>query len=736
MKRKIGRILVVLLLTIILAVSVETARASWPTKLDDKNWNFEKAREWGDFAYVNKDSAELVIGLKEKGDVLSHLITTHGGKIIKTISTRKEILAIVAEIPFDLIPDFARKVKTTGLVEYVEPNLRVRPEFLPNDPNWAYQWGPQKIEADWAWNTTVGAHDVLVAIIDSGIDYNHPDLAANYVGLGFDWANNDTDPMDVYSHGTKVAGIIAATINNGEGIAGLAQVKIMAEKVFNNATGGYISDIASGICHATDQGAQIISMSLSTPDNDPLLYSTVKYAYDAGVLLVAAAGNQANNAKRYPAAYDEVIAVTSTDSDDVPSSFSNFGDWIELAAPGRNIFTTYTTYWNPTYKYEYGSGTSFACPHVSGLAALLWSEFPNETRDWVRARLRETADDLGDPGFDDYYGYGRINARKAIYGNSPIINYTLAITTTVGGTTNPAPGTHTYLEGQNVLVQAIPNIGYGLDHWELDEINVGSANPYSVLMDNNYTLHALFIQINYTLTITTTADGTTSPAPGIYTYAAGSRIQVTAIPNTNHTLDYWKLNGTTAGSTNPYSVLMDNNYTLHAVFRLSVSDIAIANLVPPKTVVGQGYSMDITVTVENQGDYTETFNITIYANTTAITTRTVTLTNGDSATITFIWDTTNVTLGNYVIKAVATTVPGEIDTDDNALINGTVYVGIVGDINADGKVNMRDIGICCMAYGSYPGYPKWNPNADINGDGKIDMRDIGITCTNYGKTDQ
>ena len=629
-----------------------------------------------------------------------------------------------------------------------EPNMRVWAESIPNDPYWIYQWGPKKIEADWAWNATFGDPSILVAVIDSGLDYNHPDLAVNYVPLGYDWVNNDSDPMDDYGHGTRVTGVVGAQINNGVGIAGLAQVKVMAEKVLDKQGEGYVDQLAEGIYHATNMGAKIITMSLSTEYNGPLLYDAVRYAYDAGVLLIAAAGNQASNARRYPAAYDEVIAVTATDPDDVASDFSNFGDWVELAAPGRNIFTTTPWYITPYGYYDYASGTSLACPHVSGLTALLWSYFPNATRDWVRARLRETADDLGSPGFDIYYGYGRINARKAIYGNSPTINYTLAITSTVGGTTNPAPGTHTYLEGKNVLVQAIPNIGYELDHWELDEVNVGSANPYSVLMDTNHTLHALFIQINYTLIITATDGGTTNPFPGTYTYAGGSSIQVTAIPNTDYTLDYWKLNGTTAGSTNPYSVLMNNNYALQAVFRLSVSDIAIANLVPSKTVVGQGYSMDITVTVENQGDYTETFNVTIYANTTAITTRTVTLTNGNSATITFIWNTTNVTLGNYVIKAVATTMPGEIDTDDNALINGTVLIGVPCDVTGptrgvpDGVCNMRDIGYMCAHFGTKPSSPNWDSNCDVTGptpgvpDGIVDMRDIGETCKNFGKTDQ
>jgi len=441
---------------------------------------------------------------------------------------------------------------------------RVRAEFLPNDPYWSLQWGLKKIEADWAWNETFGSPSILVAVIDSGIEYNHTDLAANYVGLGYDWINNDPDPMDDHNHGTRVAGILAAQINNEIGIAGLAQVKIMAEKVLDNTASGYVDQLASGIRHATDQGAKIISMSLSADSDDPLLYSAVKYAYEKNVLLVAAAGNEESDVERYPAAYDEVIAVTATNQNDQKSPSSNYGDWIELAAPGVNIYSTIR-------GNDYGSwsGTSFACPYVSGLAALLWTEFPNATRDWIRTRLRETADDLGDPSFDNYYGYGRINARKAIYGTSPAINYTLTITTTADGTTNPYPGNHTNSEGHSVSVLAIPDTGYELDHWELDGVSVGSCNPYPVFMDNNHTLHAVFeLLLTYRLTILSSTGGTTNPTSGTYTYNNGTYASVIAVPDTHYLLDYWLLDGDNLNSSNTLSILMTDNHTLQPVFIL------------------------------------------------------------------------------------------------------------------------------------------------------------------------
>ncbi|RLC79204.1 MAG: hypothetical protein DRJ03_23935 [Chloroflexi bacterium] len=221
--------------------------------------------------------------------------------------------------------------------------------------------------------------------------------------------NYDSDPMDDHGHGTHCAGIIAAVIDNNEGIAGLAQVKIMAEKALNEYGWGWDTDLANAIIHAVDQGADILSNSWGGLSPSEVIHDAIEYAYENNVLVVAAAGNEGIKQKVYPAAYDEVIAVTATDSNDDPAWFTSFGDWVEVAAPGVDI---YSTVWDDSYTYM--SGTSMACPHVSGVAALILSQFPNMTKDWVRAQLRCTADDLGDPGFDEYYGYGRVNAREAV----------------------------------------------------------------------------------------------------------------------------------------------------------------------------------------------------------------------------------------------------------------------------------------------------------------------------------
>ncbi len=164
-------------------------------------------------------------------------------------------------------------------------------------------------------------------------------------------------------------------------------------------------------------------------------------------------------------------------------------------------------------------------------------------------------------------------------------------------------------------------------------------------------------------------------------------------------------------------------------------NIAVTNIAPSKTVIGQGYLMSINVTVENQGHSTETFNVSVYANSTTIETKETTLTSGDFTTITFTWDTTNFPKGNYTISAYASPVPSEPDTADNTLLDGWVFVATPGDVNADGTVNILDIALIARAFGSSLGNPSYDPNCDINCDGTINILDIAAAAKNFGKTD-
>ncbi|HVP26533.1 MAG TPA: S8 family peptidase [Candidatus Bathyarchaeia archaeon] len=377
----------------------------WPFNVDDSS------NATCDFAY-NGSHVELVLGVsegKESYQKLSTIITQNEGDITSKLSTYNKTRSIIINVPTNKVSNLIKEVMKNNGVKYLEPNWKAYADAIPNDPEWTNQWGPAKIQANMAWNTQKGNNTILVAIVDTGIKYTHPDLVANYVPLGYDWINNDSDPMDDQGHGTHCAGIIAASINNSIGIAGLAQVRIMAEKGLSRQGWGYDDELANAIIHAVNQGAKIISCSWGSSEESQLIHDAVKYATDAGALVIAAAGNSGTNTKHYPAAYPEVIAVAATDENDRLAPFSSYGDWIDIAAPGTSIYSTYL--WN---DYLSLSGTSMACPHVAGVAALEWSQFPEMANEQVRSQLMYTADDLGTPGFDVYYGYGRVDARKAV----------------------------------------------------------------------------------------------------------------------------------------------------------------------------------------------------------------------------------------------------------------------------------------------------------------------------------
>jgi thermitase len=295
------------------------------------------------------------------------------------------------------------------LVEYAEPNYIVRAVLDPNDPYFSSQWGLTKIGAPQAWDVTTGSSDLIIAIIDSGIDLDHPDLSGKII-LGYDYANGDWEPDDDYGHGTHVAGIAAAWANNGLGVAGVSwSTQLMALKVLDERGLGSYANLADAVTYAADHGAEIISLSLGGDYDSPTLHDAVIYAHNAGCVIVAAAGNDGASEVLYPAKYAETLAIAATDSNDQRPWFSNYGPEVDVAAPGVSI---YSTYFNSGYTYK--SGTSMATPHVAGLAALIWSEYPGYSNNQVEGRMERTAVDLGAAGWDPYYGHGRIDAQSAL----------------------------------------------------------------------------------------------------------------------------------------------------------------------------------------------------------------------------------------------------------------------------------------------------------------------------------
>ena len=306
-------------------------------------------------------------------------------------------------------------------VEFAEPNGYYQATVNPDDPSLGSQWALAKIQAPAAWDVTTGSNTIAIGIVDTGVDRDHPDLDAKVVP-GYDFANNDSDPTDDNGHGTHVAGIAAAETNNGVGIAGVSWgASIMPVKVLDASGSGTWEHVAAGIHYAADHGARIINLSLGGEYYSSSVQSAIDYAYDMGVLVFASAGNCGDpatyalngcstlNPILYPAGMNHVMGVAATDSSDHSASFSEHNGYVDVAAPGVLILSTL---WNDTYASW--SGTSMASPHVAGLAALVWSVNPALTSDDVANIIETTAVDLGDPGQDAHYGYGRINALAAV----------------------------------------------------------------------------------------------------------------------------------------------------------------------------------------------------------------------------------------------------------------------------------------------------------------------------------
>jgi len=304
-----------------------------------------------------------------------------------------------------------------GSVLYAEPNYVVRAIMpterrpvasLGGDDLLGSLWGMVKTGATKVWAKVPGDRKVTVAVVDTGIDHAHPDFSGR-VNKGRDVVNNDDDAMDDQGHGTHCAGTIAAGLGNG-GVVGVAPgVSLLAVKVLDANGSGSYAGVAEGIVYAADQGAPIISMSLGGSRTSKVLEDAVAHAIRKGSLIVAAAGNDGSDDPSYPAALPGVMAVSASQRDDRLAYFSNTGNHVSVAAPGVDILSTV-----PGGQYESLDGTSMACPHVSGLAALVKSRFPAYSAKQVRERIEKSADDLGSKGFDPSFGNGRINVARTI----------------------------------------------------------------------------------------------------------------------------------------------------------------------------------------------------------------------------------------------------------------------------------------------------------------------------------
>lgn len=358
-------------------------------------------------------------------------------------------------------------------VLYAEREVLYHLHTAPNDSAWASQWGTQRIGTENAWDLTRGDERVTVGVIDTGLDYEHPDLQGQYwinapedgnndgifqpwsiwefrdgqngdfdgvdndgngfvddvIGYDFvdqpdvgnaaggDYAEPDPIPYDDMGHGSSVAGIIAAAADNGIGIAGVAPgCRIMVLRAFDARGIGAESDVARALAYAVAEGVRVVNMSFGDVVYSRVLRDVIRWAYARRVVLVASAGNAQSSALHYPSAYDETISVSATAQNDILAGFSNFGQSVDIAAPGSDILTT-----DRGGRYAGFYGTSAAAPFVAGVAALVLSRNPQLSPEEVRGVLIASAEDLGPRGWDERYGAGLLRADRAVALDNPSV---------------------------------------------------------------------------------------------------------------------------------------------------------------------------------------------------------------------------------------------------------------------------------------------------------------------------
>ncbi|MDO8657867.1 MAG: S8 family peptidase [Candidatus Levybacteria bacterium] len=363
-----------------------------------------------------------------------NLLRNNRTKIVDKIDLIDVLVLRVPEMAEDKVINALSKNPN---VEFAE--LDYIATAFSTDTDFGLQWGLENtrqtvngvvgipdadIDAPEAWVLAPG-NAPIVAILDTGINENHLDLVGKFVAGSKDYTNSKSGTMDVYGHGTHVAGIVAASTNNNKGVAGVCpQCLLLNVKVLNDSGSGSYSNIAKGIVYAVGSRAKVINMSLGGPTKSSTLESAVNSAWNSGVVVVAAAGNSNNPSKTYPAAYVNVIAVAATDNTDHKASFSSYGaKWVDIAAPGVYIYSTWknATSANKPYPvcdsmgtecYKYASGTSMATPMVAGIAGLVWATNPSQSQNSVRSHIESTADIID--GIGTYWSSGRVNAANAV----------------------------------------------------------------------------------------------------------------------------------------------------------------------------------------------------------------------------------------------------------------------------------------------------------------------------------
>ncbi|MBV9595213.1 MAG: S8 family serine peptidase, partial [Chloroflexi bacterium] len=405
----------VVALAVLASLAMVDSVQSQPAPTDDpaqKVIDLQRAKRAADVSpdrliivYDAAGTADSVARARLRQSVRAQLLRSdHGGsrEVVRVLSANAAAVAA--------------QLKQSPLVVDAYPDHVVSLTLTPDDPLFPQQWDLPKISAPTAWDTTEG-NNAAVAVLDCGVHSNHPDLNGQVVLESNFSAAGTTD--DLCNHGTHVAGTIAAIIDNGVGVAGVApRAHLLNGKVLDDTGSGFLSDVESGIEWAADNGANVVNMSLGAPIAcDTGMQQAVNYAWNKGVVVVAAAGNSGTSGAASPGSCNNVIAVAATDSNDAKPNWSNFGANVSLAAPGVNIVSTVNPADNGGNLYASLSGTSMAAPHVSALAALVWSSTYGSSASAVRDRMFSTADKISGTG--SLWTYGRIDAAAAVAPATP-----------------------------------------------------------------------------------------------------------------------------------------------------------------------------------------------------------------------------------------------------------------------------------------------------------------------------
>jgi hypothetical protein len=529
-------------------------------------------------------------------------------------------------------PAVAERLRRLPAVRDAHPDYIAHATFTPNDPRFPEQYGLTKIEAPTAWITTE-ATGVRVAVLDCGIHATHPDLSGQVVlEQNFSTALSTDDGCN---HGTHVAGTVAAITNNGVGVASVApKALIMNGRVLDNAGSGFFSDIDSGMQWATANGAKVISMSLGA--NIPCPASTqtaVNNAWAAGVVIVAAAGNSNLASSSAPGNCQNVIAVAATDSNDGRASFSNYGTKVEVAAPGVGILSTVNPDLNAGTEYASFSGTSMATPHVSGVAALIWSVPSLGTSNAaVRDRLFNTADKI--PGTGTLWSQGRVNAANAV------------------GPATPPPALH------DAAVDTISASPTSVPQGSPVTVTVGVSNQGNVSDSFSVTLRDDSAGADIA-----TQNVSTVPAGGLRTLSFTWSTSSTTAP-VSHTL---RATATLAGDSNSANNSKTTNVSVTQPAP-GTHDVAITGLSAPSSAT-RGAQVTVTATVANQGNFTESFTVVLQDSTDNVVIGSQTVSNlaaGAASQVTFTWNTSTSRIRWHTLTATASTVVGETNTANNS----------------------------------------------------------------------